>query len=159
MWITVPYLLFLIVWIGGIVFFSFIGAPSIFKSLPSEYAGLAVGAIFSKYYTMGYVCGGSTLVLLIFSGFRMGTWAPLKIFLVLVMLTLTVYAGINLHPRARALKEEIHLATSSESQDPSELPTLKAEFDRVHHLAVIYNGGVLFLGVLLIVLTARNLEL
>ena len=41
-------LLALVLWIGGIVFFSFIASPSVFKILPREQAGQVVGDIFPK---------------------------------------------------------------------------------------------------------------
>ncbi len=51
------YLLALVVWVGGIVFFSFFTAPSLFHTLPPEYAGKAVATIFPKYYPLGYLSG------------------------------------------------------------------------------------------------------
>src|SRR2546422_5980771 len=49
------YLLSLVLWIGGVVFFSFLASPSIFKIPPPEQAGQVVGDIFSKYHLLGYV--------------------------------------------------------------------------------------------------------
>ncbi len=49
------YLLSLVLWIGGIVFFSFFASPSIFKILPREQAGQVVSDIFPKYHLLGYV--------------------------------------------------------------------------------------------------------
>ena len=45
----------LTLWIGGIVFFSFIASPSIFKILPRAQAGQVVGDIFPKYHLLGYI--------------------------------------------------------------------------------------------------------
>ena len=58
-------LLALVLWIGGIVFFSFIASPSIFKILPREQAGQVVGDIFPKYHLLGYIsCLGAAACLL-----------------------------------------------------------------------------------------------
>lgn len=152
--VTTLYLLSLIVWIGGIVFFSFIGAPSIFKVLPPEYAGRAVGAIFPKYYPMGYVSGAVSFACLIFSAAKTGHWPILKILLVLAMLTLTVYSSLVIHPKAKSLKEEMQIATGK-----SDITEIKKQFDRVHFASVINNGIVLVLGIILIVATARQLTI
>lgn len=152
--VTTVYLLSLVVWVGGIVFFSFIGAPSIFKALPPEYAGKAVGAIFPKYYSVGYVSGLIALACLFVSAFRNGSWPILKFLLIAFMILLTVWNSLVTHPKARALKEEMQIATSR-----TDIAHLKEVFDHVHRWSMINNAFVLFLGVLLIVLTARRLNL
>jgi uncharacterized membrane protein len=148
------FLVSLVVWIGGIVFFSFIGAPSIFKSLPPEFAGKAVSAIFPKYYPLGYMSGLVALVCLLVSGIRTGSWSGLKLLLIAVMVFLTVTNSLVTHPKARSLKEEMKITTSQ-----TELAHIKEVFDRIHRWSVINNGIVLILGLILIFLTARNLQL
>ena len=44
-------------WLGTIVFFSFVGAPTVFEVLPEEDAGAVVNAIFPKYYVLGVALG------------------------------------------------------------------------------------------------------
>jgi uncharacterized membrane protein len=152
--IALLYLLSLVVWIGAIVFFSFVVAPSIFHSLPPEYAGKAVGAIFPKYFTMGAVSGLVASLCLIIAGIKTGSWSTLKLLLLAVMIFLTITNGLISQPKARALKEEMQTATSQ-----TELVHIKEIFDRVHRWSVINNGIVLILGLILIFLTARNLTL
>lgn len=152
--ISFLYLTSLIIWIGGIVFFSFITAPALFKSLPPELAGKAVGAIFPKYYPLGTVSGFVALFCTIFSAVKTGHWAVFKMILLLTMITLTVYGSLVLHPRARAIKEEMQSDTGS-----TDITLLKKEFDHAHQVSVIYNGIVLFLGLVLVIVTARNLIL
>ena len=154
LWIRALYLLALAVWIGSIVFFSFVGAPSIFKSLPPEYAGKAVSAIFPKYYPLGTIAGFVVLFCLIFSTVKTGQWPILKILLIAVMLTINIYSSLMTHPRVRALKEEIQTATES-----TDLQHLQAEFEKAHRASVINNGTVLVLGLVLILVTARGLTL
>jgi len=45
------------VWLGSIVFFSFVGAPTTFDVLGDD-AGQVVNAIFPKYYSFGAALGG-----------------------------------------------------------------------------------------------------
>jgi len=92
---------------------------------------------------------------LIYSAAKTGHWSPLKMILLIVMLTLTIYSSLVIHPKAHALKEEIQ-ATQTAS---TEIVHLKTEFDHVHHISVLLNGAVLFLGILLVIVTARNLIL
>jgi uncharacterized membrane protein len=148
------YLLALIVWIGGLIFFSFVGAPSIFKTLPPEFAGKVVGAIFPRYYPLGYLSGLVAFACLIFSAARTGHWPYVKILIVLVMITLTVYTSLVTHPKVRSLKEEIQGATGN-----TDITLLKEEFGRAHRVSVINNGIVLGLGVLLVIVTAKRLTL
>ncbi len=152
--ITMIYLLCLIVWIGEIVFFSFVGAPTLFRILAPDAAGKAVGALFPKYYPIGYLSGIVAFLCLIFSAAKTGSWPVLKMLVLALMVTLTVYSSLVLHPRARAIKEEISLETGK-----TDVAHLKAEFDHAHRITVIYNGIVLVLGLALVFLTARGLSL
>ena len=60
------YLLALVVWLGGMVFFTAIAAPVVFKLLPQVEAGRFVAGIFPRYYIMGYVAGAISLVLALY---------------------------------------------------------------------------------------------
>ena len=55
------YLLSIALWIGGMAFFSFMAAPSIFHVLAREEAGKVVADIFPKYYWQGIICGAIAL--------------------------------------------------------------------------------------------------
>ena len=50
------HLLSLVMWMGSIIFFSFFAAPAVFRLLDRQKAGEVVGAIFPKYYGLGYIC-------------------------------------------------------------------------------------------------------
>lgn len=152
--VTSLYLLSLIIWIGSILFFSFVGAPSLFKALPPEFASKAVGAIFPKYYPLGYISGMIAFVCLLISAVRTGHWPVFKMFLVILMIGFTVYTSLVIHPHARALKEEIHAVTGN-----TDITLLQKEFDRAHHASVFMNGVVLLLGLILVFVTASRLTL
>jgi hypothetical protein len=66
------------------------------------------------------------------------------------MLAATLYAGLAVLPRATALRPQIHEATV--------LPEVKAEFDRLHTLAVRLNVLVLVCGVGVTVIAAARLR-
>ena len=50
------HLLSFVMWMGSIIFFTFFAAPAIFRLLDRKQAGEVVGAIFPKYYGIGYIC-------------------------------------------------------------------------------------------------------
>jgi len=146
------YLLALIVWVGEVVFFSFVVAPSIFGTFPPPDAGRAVGAIFPTYYRLGYVCGA---ILLVTSAMFVNVapsrvWWGVNTCLVAFMLGATVYAGAVIQPRASALRPQIHAAAAPQSAQD--------EFSRLHRLAVTLNGAVLVCGVMVSFITATTLR-
>ena len=142
------YLLALIVWMGEVIFFSFVVAPGLFRSFPPAEAGRAVGAIFPTYYIIGYVCGailfaGSVAFLVTGStplawGFSSGLTA--------VMLASAIYAGAIIQPRAAALRPHIHEASADQA--------VKDEFSHLHRQAMMLNGAVLLCGVAVSLITA-----
>lgn len=146
------YLMALIVWVGEIVFFSFVGAPAIFRVFPAAEAGRAVGAIFPTYYRIGYACG----VILAFGSFvfldttAARAWWTVNTFLAVVMFAATLYAGAVILPRANGLRPHIHAATAA--------PAVQEEFERLHRLAVNLNGLVLVCGLAVSVITAARLR-
>jgi uncharacterized membrane protein len=129
------------VWVGEIVFFSFVVAPSVFATLPIELAGRTVGTIFPRYYALGLGAGvvvlTSTLGLALRTAAR-GSWMAAAA-LVAVMLVMTLYAAAVIRPRAEALRPHLQ-----HSADPR--PEAQAEFDRLHRRAVRLNGLTLLLG-------------
>jgi hypothetical protein len=60
------YLLSLVCWLGGMMFFSALVAPVLFKVLPMTEAGKLLGVLFPRYYLLGYVCGAIGLILAIY---------------------------------------------------------------------------------------------
>jgi len=75
----------LVVWIGSIVFFSFIAAPGIFKALPRETAGDVVGEIFPKYWLIGYICSIAALLTLAYMSAYEKSVPVIKISLLVLM--------------------------------------------------------------------------
>jgi uncharacterized membrane protein len=146
------YLLALIVWVGQVVFFSFVVAPVVFRTFAVPEAGRAVGAIFPTYYRLGYACGtvllASSVVFLMSSPAR--SWWGANAVLSAAMLAATLYAGVVVHPRATVLRPQVHEAATAQS--------VKDEFSRLHRVAVMLNGAVLLCGVAVSVITAVKLK-
>ncbi len=143
------HLLSLVVWIGGVIFFSFFAAPSIFKVLPRETAGDVIGAIFPKYWLIGYICSLVALIsIIILSIIEIGI--PIfRIGLLIIMTAITYYSGLVVGSKARDIKAEIRVA-----EDSGKKGILSVEFKSLHRRSVILNVILLILGLVYIYLTA-----
>jgi len=146
------YLIALVVWLGEVVFFSFVVAPGLFRSFPAADAGRAVGAIFPTYYRLGYVCGAVLLItgVVLFNGAGARLWWGVNTVVAAAMLSVTLYAGLVVQPRATELRPQLHAASVA--------PAIKEEFDRLHRRAVTLNGAVLIGGLVMSAITASALR-
>jgi Domain of unknown function (DUF4149) len=146
------YLLALVCWLGGMIFFSIFSAPIIFRVLTRADAGKVVSGIFPRYYLLGYIAGAVALVLaLYFCVLRTGRlWWILSAASLAIALGLTIYAGAVLRPRIDA----IHIVAEEQNPDAAR----KAEFDRLHRLSVSLNGGVMVLNLLALLSSAAALS-
>src|SRR5262249_46082507 len=128
------YLMALIVWGGEVIFFSFVVRPNLSHAFPPPDFGAAVGVVFPHYHRFGYVRGRvlqvASLVFLGTGGTRV--WWGINSALAAGMLAVALYAGVVIQPRAAALRPQIH--------DAAVPPAVKAEFDRLHGMAVMLNG-------------------
>ena len=148
-------LLSLVFWIGGIFFFSFAAAPSIFEVLPRELAGDVVADIFPKYYLVAYICGFLLLTALIIKKYffeSVARFINLSIILVILMLGLSVYAGEVLRPQASEIKTEIRAVESG----AAEYKKLDKRFKFIHLKSVICNIAVFLFGIAIIFINAYN---
>jgi uncharacterized membrane protein len=149
------YLLSVALWIGGIAFFSFLAAPSIFKVLPRQEAGQVVSDIFPKYYWQGIVCGAIALATSVVLGMR-ERWNILLIVRTItigVMVIGVLYSVVVLQPKIQAVKAQI---TSFESLAPTD--PLRLEFGRLHGRSFSVNAAVLLLGVIVVFMTAFTMK-
>jgi len=148
-------LLALVVWIGGIIFFAFVEAPTLFTVLPTtKLAGDVVSASLTKLHWMGLISGIMFLICSVL--YHKLRYAQPKLFaaahvLVVLMLALTAISQFGVTPRMRALRAEMRTASSN--------PPASAwhdEFDRLHAWSTRLEGGVLLLGIGVVALTARR---
>jgi uncharacterized membrane protein len=149
------YLLSIALWLGGMAFFSFLAAPSIFNVLPREEAGKVVSDIFPKYYWQGMICGAIALATSIALGMR-DRWNMLLIvrtIMIGVMVIGVLYAVVILQPKIQAVKAQI---TSFESLAPTD--PLRREFGRLHGRSFSVNAAVLLLGVIVVFITAFTMK-
>lgn len=134
------HLMALIVWLGGMVFFSFVAAPSIFLTLGRETAGAVVGAIFPKYFMTGYVMSSTLLLTFLFicrdnlRAFK----APLVI--LASCAALAFVSGMVVGEKARGIKAAMYAAAEG-----TEKEELKNSFHQIHRVSTAINIVILIL--------------
>jgi uncharacterized membrane protein len=149
------YLLALCIWVGGIIFFSFFTTPVLFSNLPKEMASQVIGAIFPRYYSLGYFCGGTLLVTTLLESLLIRHAPWVRLILILIMLGSTVYAGTVIRPKIHELKVEMKT-----TEENSEIGlNLKTRFDKLHRFSVILNLITLVGGLFLVGIVAFRLRL
>lgn len=146
-------LLALIIWIGGIIFFAFVLAPTLFGVLPTtKLAGDVVNATLSKLHWMGIISGVVFLICsLLYNWQKYAQLRPFAlghIFIVL-MLAFTMVSQFGITPRMRELRSNPAMMESI---------TDRAEFDDLHAWSTRLEGGVLFLGLGVVIVTARRFD-
>jgi hypothetical protein len=148
-------LLALIIWIGGIIFFAFVLAPTLFSVLPTtRLAGDVVNATLSKLHWMGLASG---VIFLISSlGYNWQKHVQLRPFMVshvfvVLMLAFTMVSQFGITPRMKQLRAEMEIGDL-----PTPFAVQRAEFDHLHAWSTRLEGGVLLLGIGIVGLTARR---
>lgn len=139
----------LVVWVGGMIFFSFIAAPAIFKVLPREIAGDVVGEIFPKYWMVGYICGIASLATIVLLSLMDMVYPWIRIGLLALMCGLSFYSGMAVGAKAVKVKAEIR-----KTDDPSKKEKLRAEFKIIHRESAILNAMILILGLIVLFITS-----
>jgi hypothetical protein len=152
-------LLSLVIWLGGLIFFAFVLAPTVFSPglLPTRHlAGSIVGRSLDLLH---YIAIASGLVFLIasmvYSRISTGNARPLaaRHLLIVVMLLLTVISQFAISPKMHALRAEVGMIDNVPPDNPQRL-----EFDRLHAWSENFEKAVLLLGLAALFTTAQALR-
>jgi hypothetical protein len=144
-------LLSLVVWVGGIVFFAFVVAPTLFSVLPTrQLAGAVVTRALTSLHWIGIV---SAIVFLAASSFLVSSehGKMARQVCVVLMLALTLASEFGISRRMTVLRAEMGEIDSVAPADPR-----RVEFNRLHQWSTRLEGGVLLLGLATIFLIARD---
>ncbi|HMF91724.1 MAG TPA: DUF4149 domain-containing protein [Candidatus Angelobacter sp.] len=165
-WLRAVMLLALIVWIGGIMFFAFVLAPTLFSVLPSpQMAGDVVSPTLSQLHSIGLVSGTVFLIAsllydrLLYARFRLFTATNV---LVVLMLALTAISQFAITPRMREVRSQLKMVQKAgyDPYMPGSVPKLmvvySSQFNNLHAWSTRLEGSVLVLGLALVVVTARR---
>jgi uncharacterized membrane protein len=151
-------LLSLVVWIGGLIFFAFVLAPTAFdipSTLPNTHlAGNVVGRALSKLHWIAIASGIIFLISsLLYRRMADGTahiFATRHILLCL-MLALTLISQFGIMPRMDVLRTSLGDVASAPIDNPE-----RVQFDSLHVWSTRVEGSVLLLGLVVVYLTARS---
>jgi hypothetical protein len=150
-------LLSLVAWIGGLIFFAFVLAPTLFAPgvLPNTHlAGNIVGRALAQLHWIAIFSGivflGSSLL---YSHFTEGTAHAFagRHVLICLMLGLTLLSQFWIIPRMDTLRAQV----SDFSAVPLDNP-IRMQFNGLHVWSTRVEGAVLLLGLILVYLVAGS---
>lgn len=146
----------LTVWIGGIIFLSFVEAPTAFGVLPSRHmAGTVVGHSLGVLHWMGLFSGiiflGCSMLL---SSLTAGSAHPLAVrhIMICLMLLFTVVSQFGISPKMSALRAQFGDIDTVPATDPGRL-----QFDSLHVWSVRLEVAVLLMGLAALYMTSRSI--
>jgi uncharacterized membrane protein len=151
-------LLSLVCWIGGLIFFAFVLAPTAFSVLPTTHlAGNVVGRALGKLHWIAIVSGVVYLMSsLLYSRLTDGTvhlFAARHVLLCL-MLALTLVSQFGIIPRMDFLRASLGEVSAAPIDNPQ-----RVQFDALHVWSTRVEGAVLLLGLVVAYLTAQQVGL
>jgi len=149
-------LLSLVCWIGGLIFFAFVLAPTAFTVLPTTHlAGNVVGRSLGKLHWIGIVSGIVYLISsLLYSRFTDGNAHVFAVrhVLLCLMLALTLISQFGIIPRMDVLRAQVADFGTVPLDNP-----VRMQFDTLHVWSTRVEGAVLLLGLVVVYLTAASL--
>jgi uncharacterized membrane protein len=140
----------LIVWLGGIIFFSFVVAPALFAMVPQpETAGALVRLILVRLHLVGIACG----VLFLAATFvtKVRNLKTLRL-LAGLMVLLTALSQFGVMPQMERVRDAV--GGSIQALPPRDAG--RAAFDRLHKFSVVLEGATLLVGMVVVGLISRD---
>jgi hypothetical protein len=150
-------LLTTVVWVGGIIFFAFVLAPVAFSVLPSQHlAGAVVGGTLRVLDVIGLACGTVFFLatLILYRRVRPGRTRiyEIQVLLCAIMLLATTY----LHAGILPAMEQDRLQAGGDIEAAPLTNAAKLHFEMLHKRSERVEGAVLFLGLGIVLLLARE---
>jgi hypothetical protein len=146
-------LLSLVVWLGGLIFFSFVVAPTLFSVLPTRHlAGSVVNRSLGALHWMGLVSGVVFLISsMTHARLAIGSAHPLaaRHILLYIMLALTLISQFGISPKMASLRASMGEIDSVPPTHPA-----RVQFNALHVWSTRLEGGVFLLGLIVVYLTA-----
>lgn len=146
----------LVVWIGGLIFFAFVLAPTSFQVLPDTHlAGNVVGRSLGKLHWIAIFSG----IIFLFSSLLYSRLTDgnahlfaMRHVLVCLMLALTLFSQFWIIPRMDTLRASVGDFAKVTLDNPARM-----QFDALHVWSTRVEGAVLLLGLVVVFLTASAL--
>lgn len=147
----------MVAWVGGLIFFAFVVAPIAFHRLPSAHqAGLVVGGTLQVLHWIGLIGG---VVFCIATGILwLRAEVPARVgfaiatALTTVMLLTTAYSQFRILPAME--RDRVQAGGEIETADVASPP--RVDFERLHAQSERLEGLVLFCGIGVVLVLARE---
>jgi uncharacterized membrane protein len=147
----------LVVWIGGIIFFAFVLAPTVFTVLPThDLAGKVVNRSLGALHWMGLISGIVFLLSsLFYSRLAHGFAQPFaaRNVLIALMIILTCISLFVITAKMNTLRADMGIIDSVPFSDAR-----RVQFNDLHQWSTRLEGTVLLLGLATIYLTGKTLS-
>ncbi|HVZ80693.1 MAG TPA: DUF4149 domain-containing protein [bacterium] len=142
-----------IFWYGTILFFTFVQAPVLFKSLSRPLFGEVQSHLFPVYYLIGYVCG-AVMVVTYHILHPLKDYVPqdcVRITALCLMLLFSLAQGLWAGPKVANLRLERQAAEealqrTNASADQEKVAALSKEFGKAHGISSLVNLLVIIAG-------------
>jgi Domain of unknown function (DUF4149) len=149
-------LLSLVVWLGGLIFFAFVEAPTVFSPglLPTRHlAGSIVGRSLDLLHYMAIASGIIFLIAsMLYNRLSTGEARPLaaRHVLIMAMLLLALVSQFAISPKMHAIRDTMGVIDNVPLDNPQ-----RREFDRLHIWSEKFEEAVLLLGLVTLYVTAQ----
>ncbi len=147
-----------IFWYGTLLYFTFIQAPVLFKSLPRELFGQVQSFLFPAYYWISYICG-TLLVVSYHLLHPLKNYLPqdcVKITALCLMLLFSLGQGLWIGPQVAALRVERQAA--EQAKDTTQLEILSKQFGKAHGISSLFNLIVIIAGMVYLLYFFREIN-
>jgi uncharacterized membrane protein len=149
-------LLTLVVWVGGLIFFAFIEAPTAFKVLgTNRQFALLINWSLAKTNEVGHLCGFVFILATLATRYWQAHRSKLltaQMLLVLLMILTTGYVQASIIP---AMERDRATVGGDIAAVPATSPA-RVDFNRLHALSEKVEGSALFLGLGVILLMSAE---
>ncbi len=140
------------VWLGSILFFSFVVTQGAFAVLPTkDLAGALVGYTLTRLHLIGIIAGCVYLLATAALEKSIGALASPAALLVFLMIVCTLFSQYGVIARMDVLRAQMGSVEAAAADNP-----LRVAFDRLHQYSVWLESVVLFSGLAALVFTARQ---
>jgi hypothetical protein len=150
-------LLSLVVWIGSIIFFAAVLAPTVFSVLPTRHlAGQVVNRSLTSLHWIGIISGFIYLISsMCFSRFNIGVAQPFaaRHVLVMLMIALSLISVFVVGAKMDTLRANMGVIDDVPQNDPRRI-----EFNALHHWSTRLEVGVLAMGLAVLWLTTKTIS-
>lgn len=148
-------LLSLALWLGAILFFGAVLAPTVFRVLPTrEMAGSVVASSLARLHWIGIFSGILLAATsMAYSRLSIGAAQPFaaRHIIVYLMIALTLISQFGISSRMNALRTEMGVIDRLPLADARRI-----EFDRLHHWSTRAEIAVLAMGLVVLYLSVRR---